>query len=123
MAFSDLQSKLGPWLSNRSPSPGPLVLDAALIESESIIALWNSTLNTRTITLADPRVTLSGSQIIVAGKTPILRVNQVSVEMVFEDAGQQLKFRLTASLPDTWNFGESSPTCPRASILTPQITV
>ena len=114
MAFSDLQSKLGPWLSNRSPSPGPLVLDAALIESESIIALWNSTLNTRTITLADPRVTLSGSQIIVAGKTPILRVNQVSVEMVFEDAGQQLKFRLTASLPDTWNFGESFPDLPES---------
>src|SRR5262252_3708240 len=106
MAFSDLQSKLRPWSSSGTP-PGPLVLDAALIESESIIALWNSTLNTKAITLAEPRVSLNGSRIVVQGKTPILRVDEVPVEIVFEDSGQQLKFRLTANLPDTWNFGQS----------------
>src|SRR5689334_22653001 len=104
MPFSDLQSKLKPWSTAGATPPGPLVLDSALVESDSVIALWDATLGAKAITITEPRVSTNGGQIVMSGKASLLNIKDLPVEAVFEEANRQLKFRLTASPPGPWTF-------------------
>ena len=118
MTFSDLQSKLRP-LSAPGTNP-PLVLDAALIGSDAITALLDSTLGTSALSIQEPQVSVDGSQIVVEGKASFLNIDRMRVKAVFEDDNQKIKFRLTANLPDTWTFGQSFPDLPQNFDSNPQ---
>ena len=109
MAFRDLQSKLGQLSSPGSNLPDPLVLNAALIESDDITRLFDATLHTSAITVNEPHVSLNQNLIIVSGKASLLGVDRMLVEAVFEDGSGELKLRLTANLPDSWRFRDSFP--------------
>jgi hypothetical protein len=62
-----------------------VVVNAALIGSDSVVALWKSVLGIQEITIKNPRVSESNSGVIVTGKASFLNVAEMPIEMAFED--------------------------------------
>ena len=109
MAFDDLQTRLRPLEAGQ---PQALVIDTGLTGSDSISMLMQATLGAGAVTIQEARVSFAVDRIVVSGKALCLTVEPVPVEVVFEAASPHVKFRLTATLPGTWTFGQSFPNLP-----------
>jgi hypothetical protein len=94
--------------------PGdPVVLNAALIGSDAIIALLRDGLRAEEITIDAPQFAPAplevAERVTIAGSSAFLGVEDIDVVAeFFEDAGA-LQLQLTASLPAGWMFGDSFP--------------
>ena len=104
MVLHDLRTRLLRILPAKA-----LVVDAALLESESLATLWKASLGIDEIRIRDPQVFDSDTRVIVKGKTSFLKVEEMSTELAFEDDHGSLQLRLTANLPYTWTFSQSFP--------------
>jgi hypothetical protein len=94
----------------RDPSAKTVVLNAALIGSESVLRLWKAALGADQILVKDPIVSDSSDRLFVTGKASFLNIDEMPIEICFEDDDSRiLQMRLIANLPDAWTFRQSFP--------------
>jgi hypothetical protein len=104
MTFQALRDKL-----LQHPSSEPLVLNAALVDSDSAIKLWNAILGVPEMTVHEPRIADHNHSVVITGKASFLNIPEMPLEIVFADDHGLLNLRLTAALPQSWTFGQSFP--------------
>jgi hypothetical protein len=71
--------------------------------------LWKAALGIDEILVKDSSVSDISDRLIIRGKASFLNIEEIPIEICFEDDDRTLQMRLTANLPDTWTFRQSFP--------------